>query len=321
LAFAVAASVLGMAFPSFASVVGGSHAVSPSPASGAENVSESRPQNNLTSYFDGGELTMLSNQTQSQMESYIIRSKSGKIIVVDGGTEGDEQHLKDVLTADGAHVSAWLITHPHSDHVGALTKLLSEGASSGITIDAVYYNFTSIEWYQENEPYRAQMVADCAAALNKLPAPSLHSNVQKGDVIDVDDVRITVMNSPFLFAVNSINNSSVAYKVELNGKKIMFLGDLGTEAGNSFLNEYQGADLSCDIVQMAHHGENGVSRQFYQRLHPSVCFWNTPEWLWNNDGGNGAGTGNYDTLTVRQWMRDLKVSIHYVMKDGDVTLK
>jgi len=267
------------------------------------------------------ELVMLANQSFSQMESFVIRTKSGKVIVVDGGTEEDEAHLKEVLLADGGHVSAWLITHPHSDHVGALTKLLNEGASSGITIDSVYYNFTSIEWYQENEPYRAQMVADCAAALATMNPVALHPNVQKGDVIDVDDARITVMNAPYLFATNAINNSSVVYKVELNGKKIMFLGDLGTEAGNSFLNEYKGVDLSCDIVQMSHHGENGVSRQFYERLHPSVCFWNTPAWLWDNVGTNGTGTGNYDTITVRQWMRDLKVSANYVMKDGDQTMR
>jgi L-ascorbate metabolism protein UlaG (beta-lactamase superfamily) len=273
-----------------------------------------------TNLFGGGMLMMLANQGNSQMESFVLKSKSGRVIVVDGGTDADEEHLKDVIKSNGSVVTAWLITHPHSDHVGALTKLLNED-NSGITIENIYYNFTSIDWYEANETYRAQTVADCAAAMSKLSPDALHGNVKKGDVINVDDVKITVMNSPFLFAVNAINNSSVVYRVELNGKKILFLGDLGTEAGNSFLNEYQGQDLSCDIVQVAHHGENGVTEQFYKRIKPSICLWNTPEWLWNNDNGNGIGSGSWDTLSVRTWMQDLKVRSNFVMKDGDQTLK
>lgn len=274
----------------------------------------------MNGLFGGGELRMLANQSASQMESFILKSKSGKLVVVDGGMESDEAHLRDVLLSEGGHVSAWLIAHPHSDHVGALTKLLNEG-NPGITIDNVYYNFAAIEWYQENESYRAQMVADCAAALNRLSPEVLHSQVKKGDVITVDDIRITVMNSPFLFSVNAINNSSVAYRVELNGKKIMFLGDLGVEAGNSFLNEYQGQDLKCDIVQMAHHGDNGVSQAFYERLRPSVCLWNAPAWLWNDDSGNGTGSGNWQTLEVRKWMSALGVKSNFAIKDGDQILR
>ena len=249
------------------------------------------------SLFNGGELMLIASREASQNESFLITTKSGKHIMVDSGLPGDAEHLKQVLRERGGHVDAWLITHPHSDHVGALIGILNDPAS-GITIDSVYYNFAPIEWYWANEEYRAQMVVDCMAALSSLSPSVNHPNIQKGDVIDVDDVRITVMNSPYLFQTNAINNSSVAYRVELNGRRILFLGDMAVPAGNSLLNEYRDnpGELRAEIVQMAHHGEHGVDEKVYQAVAPHICLWCCPGWLWDNDNGGGVNSGPWTTM-------------------------
>lgn len=273
-------------------------------------------------YFAGSELMLIANQAKSQMESFLITTKNGNLIMIDGGTADDEAHLKEILLSKGGHVSAWLITHPHSDHVGALTKLLTEDPA-GITIDSIYYNYAPIEWYFANEEYRAQMVADNLAALSTLSPSVNHPNIKKGEVIQVDDVRITVMNEPYLFQTNAINNSSVAYRVEMDGKRILFLGDMGVPAGNSFLNEYKddlGA-LRADIVQMAHHGEQGVDKKVYEAIRPTACLWCCPEWLWNNDNGGGMNSGKWKTLEVRGWMRQIGAKAHFVQKDGDQVIR
>lgn len=268
-----------------------------------------------TPYLGGAKLTMLANKSASQMLSVVLESKNGSLIVLDGGTEADADHLLETLKAKGGHVSAWLITHPHSDHVGALTAILNRGED--ITIDRVYYNMTSIQWYKENEEYRSDVVEQFAGALGRLPAEKLSGNVGRGDEIIVDDMKIRVLNSPYLFANNSINNSSVAYSIEVNGKFIVFLGDMGEEAGNQLMADYAGQKIPCDIVQMAHHGQYGVSEAVYQALNPSICLWPTPGWLWDNDNGGGYNSGPWKTLETRAWMDKIGVNAHYVMKDGD----
>lgn len=282
----------------------------------------SEPRVVTTTLFGGGELLMLSPDSASQMEGFLITTKSGKLIVVDGGTENETEHLKQAILNKGGHVSAWLVTHPHSDHVGAMTKILND-TNSGITIDAVYYHYLPIEWYQANESYRADMVSQNLAALATLSPSVNHPNIQKGDVINVDDVKITVMNNPYEFQVNAINNSSVAYRVELNGRRILFLGDMGVPAGNSFLNEYQNnlGELQADIVQMAHHGEQGVDRNVYEAIQPEITLWCCPEWLWENDSGGGSNSGPWKTLEVRGWMRQLGVKTYVIEKDGDQVLR
>ena len=67
---------------------------------------------------------------------------------------------------------------------------------------------------------------------------------------------------------------------------------------------------------MAHHGQGGVTREVYEAISPSVCLWDTPDWLWDNNSGGGYNSGPWKTLEVRAWMEELGAIEHYVIKDG-----
>ena len=71
---------------------------------------------------------MLQSQTKGQMMSFLLKTKSGKLIVVDGGRWDDGDYLMEQIRKEGGHVSAWFLTHAHTDHVGALLKLLTNEA-------------------------------------------------------------------------------------------------------------------------------------------------------------------------------------------------
>lgn len=147
-----------------------------------------------------------------------------------------------------------------------------------------------------------------------LPQTMLHP-VGRGQTIQVDDVTIQVMNDRYELASDKGNNASIVYKVYVNGKSILFLGDLGEEGGTRLLNEVGAQNLKSDIVQMSHHGQGGVNEAFYQAVSPSICLWPTPQWLWNNEGAR------YKIPQTKAWMGKLNVQKHYVMKDGDQVLR
>ena len=107
------------------------------------------------------------------------------------------------------------------------------------------------------------------------------------------------MNEPFACTENSFNNSSVAYRVEMGGKRILFLGDMGWQAGEDFLANHTQEELKSDVLQMAHHGQRGVEEELYQEISPEVCLWPTPDWLWDNVQDGVAGAGSYKTPIVR----------------------
>lgn len=135
------------------------------------------------------------------------------------------------------------------------------------------------------------------------------------------DAEFEILYTPNpAYTGNAVNNSSVVLRMHMGGKTVMFLGDLGIEAGEQILAEY-GDGLQNDYCQMAHHGQNGVTRAVYEAVRPKGCLWCTPDWLWDNDLGNGFNTAQFKTVEVRGWMDELKAEIHYVMKDGDQRIR
>lgn len=265
--------------------------------------------------FNGGSLSLLANYDKRQMLSMVLQDKSGNLVVIDGGWDIDADHLTEVIEQKGGHVSAWFITHPHSDHAGALVQILNNPGRK-ITIDNIYYNLADQSWYDKVEPSRSNLVNNFRAAIATLPADRLHV-VHKGDEIKIGQIKAKVLNDPYLLDVTSVNNSSVAYKFFLNNVSILVLGDMGPEAGALLLEQTSKEDFKSDIVQMSHHGQYGVNKDVYSVINPKIALWPCPLWLWNNDGGSGIGSGDWKTLETRQWMEELGVKLNYCIKDGD----
>lgn len=273
------------------------------------------------SYLGGAELKLLASVTTGQNLSCVIRTKNGSLIVVDGGLPEDAEHLVQTIQADGGRVSAWLITHPHSDHIGALTNILNMNPIP-IEIDNIYYSFLEKDTYERGENMgRMGDLENLLAAFNNVSPEKLHTPLIKGQEIMVDDVKITALNLPYRSLSNTFNNSSIAYRIDINNKRILFLGDMGWDAGQNLLRKVPFSDLKADVVQMAHHGQDGVGREVYSVIRPEICLWPTPEWLWDNVKDGQVGKGPFKTLQVRKWMEELGVQKNYCVKDGDQILR
>jgi len=259
-------------------------------------------------------LWQLPAQTPSQMMSYVIRSAGGKVIVIDGGTTGDAPYLRKFLAKLGNNVPAWFITHPHSDHVGAVSEILVH--LQGLTIGTMYASMPDSDWVAKCVP--RDEVVEVADFRNALKAAGRSTtDVAVGQILLIDGIRIEVLGirNPEITG-NALNNSSVVLRVSDKAKTVLFLGDLGVEGGEKLLRSAGRDRLRADYVQMAHHGQNGVGENVYRAIQPSYCLWPTPRWLWNNDAGKGPGTGPWRTLEVRAWMSKLNVKGHYVSADG-----
>ena len=258
-------------------------------------------------------LWQLPPQTKTQMNSYVIQTSGGRVIVIDGGTTGDAAYLKGFLAALGDHVHHWFISHPHSDHLDALTAILSDPAT--LKIDAIHGSFPPPEWIARYEPGEEKALVSFNEAREK-KGLTLHEHTL-GESLIFDGIRFEILGikNPEI-TQNPVNNSSVLMLVSGGRKTVLFTGDLGVEGGEKALNSPFRNKLRAEYVQMAHHGQRGVSEEFYRAVQPSFCLWPTPDWLWDNDNGGGKGSGPWETLTVRGWMEKLRIKKHYVAKDG-----
>ena len=268
-------------------------------------------------YSNKTELTQLTNNSNSQMMGYFIKAQD-KNIVIDGGTKEDSQNLQNHIKDSGGTVNAWFITHPHKDHAGAIIDIIE---NTDIKIEHIYVTLNDIEWYQENEPQRAEEAIQLKDALENDRVKDMVTEVSLNQKIKIGTVNCEILGTknPEI-TVNAINNSSMVIKMNLPKSSILFLGDTGEESGDKLLNT-QKDKLKSDIVQVAHHGQSGAKESLYKEINPRICLWPTPEWLWNNDSGEGKGSGPWTTLETRQWMENLGVKIHVIEKDGDTTIK
>ena len=111
-------------------------------------------ENKIYVGLGGGSLTQISERKSILMMSYLAKSSDGKIIMIDGGFDGDgiddTKHLYNLLQENGGKVDCWIITHPHSDHYMALYKLITE-PEYDIQISEIRFNFPPIEWLKTVE--------------------------------------------------------------------------------------------------------------------------------------------------------------------------
>ena len=69
-------------------------------------------------------IVQLTNKTPYQTMGYALQSKTGEVLVIDGGMTGNDSELYRVIKKLGGSVGVWLITHPHNDHFDAVSRCL-----------------------------------------------------------------------------------------------------------------------------------------------------------------------------------------------------
>ncbi len=258
-------------------------------------------------------LWQLPSQINTIGNSYIILTRNGKVVVMDGGVKEETPYLRGFLAALGNEVEAWFVTHPHPDHIGALTEILK--APQGIIIKKLYQSEFSPA-LRDTEPHCASTATAYYDAL-AASGVSVVNYTTPGTQLDIDGVNfkiLTVTNESI--RTNPYNNSSMAIRVWDKKKSILFLADLGLEAGDLLLNGPYRKDLDCDYMQMAHHGQQGVSKEFYRAVRFSACLWPTPSWVYNNDIGGGFNTHILKTVEIRELMEELGITRHYISFEG-----
>ncbi len=227
----------------------------------------------------GWTITQYSDISGSQAVFYTIMSDKGAVIVVDGGTKNNAEYVKQILTEYGGHVDAWILTHPHPDHIGAFNSIMTEGE---ISVDAIYDNGLDYEYYSS-----VAREWDCIFAYEQYLEltsewPEVHS-LQIGDEVTFENLKITIINT-YYPGIEHItgdvpNNSSLAFTVTTKNRKMLFVGDChGEEIADKWLSDY-GELLKCDYAQMGHHGNNSLPVSFYEHVKPQAVFFDAPDWL------------------------------------------
>ena len=253
--------------------------------------------------------------------SYILRTSGGKVIVMDGGLEGDAPHLRDLLLNKyGGVVDQWWVSHPHGDHIGAMIAILQN--PQGITVKEVYHSrFTGS--LLTSEGGNGSPVRILYAILDESKTIVTHDIQSVGGLYEIDGVLIKVLgisNPELLMTENETspyNNSSMILRVWDADKSVIFLGDAQEECGDKLLttNSRFYRYLTCDYLQMAHHGQQGVKESFYKSITFKYCLWPTPSWVWNPAAGSKLQTNRTKEWVTKKGIGEDKWIVSCLTKD------
>ena len=305
-----------------------------------------------------------------QNMSYVVKTRQGKIIVIDGGySTGDYDpkylysFLQDVTGKSVPHVDAWFFTHNHNDHYGAFRGIASL-YPNGITVDTIYYRYPTAD--EMNTYFSGDSPADRITALSYIPNSAkklknadggavkfvtLSSIISGGcnSMLDFDEVHIDVLmtcedlfrecdtnttkysgtlaNSSYPAFSNktlkqlvstNFNESSCVFRMTVPGKSILITGDAAFACG-VVLQKYHKAgviNLKSDIVQVSHHGQQGLQKATYDLIDPDIALWPAPSWVYNA----AQSATNVRTYYARQWFTALGTT-NYVSYNGPQTFK
>ena len=115
-------------------------------ASSGEDPNRPKPANAV-------ELYQLTPNKNALTQSYVIKTKNNKLIVIDGGIDGTGSEadpympaaLRSILCLEEGEyfeVEAWFLSHPHSDHYYELSKCMRDySKSSNYKIKNFYFDF------------------------------------------------------------------------------------------------------------------------------------------------------------------------------------
>ena len=142
-------------------------------------------------------------ETSKYMMSFVIVTKNNNAIVIDGGRPVDIPLLKQYI--DGRHISAWILTHAHEDHISGFVDEIDKNAGADFDIEKIYYNFPPYEIINnKNVPdyeYYSTELNEMLPDFNRI-LPKIKDKchiVQQGESIQIDEITIDFIYFILLF--------------------------------------------------------------------------------------------------------------------------
>lgn len=216
--------------------------------------------------------------------SYIFRLADGSFILIDGGWDtaaiADALYEKLTVMSEGREIviSAWFFTHAHVDHIGAVYKMAQKYGDS-ITVKRVIYNFPGESRMTEmGDEFVRRYVRRWHEMLKDFGEVEI-IKARTGQRYLFDgltlDMLFTYEDYKMPRPLRSFNDTSLVFRVTAEGQTYMFLGDASVDMCGILVAKY-GEGMVSDIVQVAHHGYGGGTKEVYDAIRAPIVLWPVP---------------------------------------------
>ncbi len=160
----------------------------------------------------------------------------------------------DYLNATCLRLDAVFLSHPHQDHAGGLTDVLTNFRPGAIYVPE--------GWFDAQEVSPAVTEAMDLAADMGIPVIELCA----GDVLELDGRARVEVYSPLRGEANrEVNDLSLLALLTCEGKSVLFTGDLSEKGEPPEIPD-------ADVLKVAHHGsDKATSQRFIDAVTPEIA--------------------------------------------------
>lgn len=175
---------------------------------------------------------------------------SGKAILVDSGEVGAAQTVINYIKNLGIdELNCVLVTHPHTDHMGAMTKILYE-----FKIDDLIMPEIPEEIIPTNKTYEKFLTAVSDNAGNVIAA-------KPGETYSYGEMTLEIF-AP-LRDYDNLNDMSAVSRISYGDTSVMFTGDATTTVEKDLLKK--NINYSATVLNVGHHGSKTSSSEAWLR--------------------------------------------------------
>ncbi len=165
----------------------------------------------------------------------------GKVMLIDVGESDEVEKVRQYLNKQNITTIDYVVaTHPHSDHIGGMAKILSEYEIKNVIMPKLSKKNTPT-----TSTYERFLKAVKASGAKVIAA-------QPGSRYTLGEAAFQVL-APFE-QDDDLNNMSVVLRMDYKNQAFLFMGDAGKRVERQILNENFAVD--CTVLKLGHHGSS-----------------------------------------------------------------
>lgn len=242
-----------------------------------------------------------------QGDSFLVVTAEGRLLVDGGGTYdpaydlGRARLLPRLAALGTVSFDAIVLSHPHPDHSRGLLTVLKL-----LPVGRVY-----LPRGAPRNAFLDEVLA--AAARARVPVEALGA----GDRFRAAGTDFDVLHpGPETFARSAENNGSLVLALRLGPRRVLLTGDIEAAAEAELVARR--ADLSADVLKVAHHGSRtSTTHAFLERVSPRVAVVGVGRR--NRFGHPGAAvTKRLSGAGARVFRTDLHGDVSLLFRDGRI---
>ena len=197
-----------------------------------------------------------------QGDAILLRSDAGRWVVLDAGPawrggDAGRSNIMPFILRRGGNVEAFVLSHPHTDHVGGAASIIA-ALHPNVYWDAAFAGGSQAYSASLREAERGHVQ---------------WRRVHPGDSAQIDGVTIAFLapDSTWTVALKDPNLSSTIAMIKYGTVRFLVVGDAELPEEEWLVDRY-GDALHADVLKVAHHGSSTSSGdRFLRAVRPSLA--------------------------------------------------